>query len=128
MTKRKLLLVSAISPFPQDSGGATRIKNTIKELSKYFEIYLISFKNESVSLAKEEESLLNTWCKKTYFVNTKPNDNFAYINVGQPYWFSPWYSIDLINLTHKIIKGNKIEILQVEFSQLLYLIDYYWHQ
>ena len=37
MKKKKLLLITAIPPYPQNSGGATRIKNTIQELSKYLE-------------------------------------------------------------------------------------------
>lgn len=124
MKKRKILLISAIPPFPKNSGGATRIINTIKELSKYYELFLIYFKNEDTCLIKDEIKFINSYCKKSYSINMKSNINFSYYNVGQPYWFSPWYSTDLIFLVNKIIEESKIDVVQVECSQLLYLINY----
>lgn len=125
MKKNKLLLITAISPFPQDSGGATRIKNTIKELSKYFEIYLIFFKNENYELNSSETSDLNKWCKQTFFI---PINNHkvegSYIDLDQPYWFSDWYSPELISIIKSVLYNQKIDLIQIEFSQLLYIIDY----
>lgn len=125
MKKKKLLLITAISPFPQDSGGATRIKNTIKELSKSFDLFLISFKNENCELGNEEKNELNKWCQKTIFI---PINNHkiigSYLDLGQPYWFSDWYSPELITIIKSILKNQKIDLIQIEFSQLLYIIDY----
>lgn len=125
MKKNKLLLITAISPFPQDSGGATRIKNTIKELSNYFEIYLISFKSENYKLNSNETNDLNKWCKQTIFI---PINNHkivgSYIDLGQPYWFSDWYSPELITITKSVLLKQKIDLIQIEFTQLLYIIDY----
>jgi len=125
MKRKKLLLVTAIPPFPQDSGGATRIKNTIKELSKSFDIYLISFKIENYNLNSEEKQDLNKWCKKTIFISMN-NQKIAgsYFDLGQPYWFSDWYSPELITIVKTILNNQKFDSIQIEFSQLLYLIDY----
>ncbi|MDD4937785.1 MAG: glycosyltransferase [Candidatus Shapirobacteria bacterium] len=125
MKKRTLLLITAICPFPQDSGGATRIKNTIKELSKKFKIYLISFKNPNYQFNNQEKNQLQKWCKKSIFIPLSEQKTLgSFFNVGQPYWFSNWYSPELIAITKSILKQEKIDLIQVEFSQLLYLIDY----
>jgi len=125
MKKKNLLLVTAISPFPQDSGGATRIRNTIKELSLSFNIFLVSFKNENYKLNNEEEKELSNWCKKIIFIPIKSNKIIgSYYDLGQPYWFSDWYSPELIPIIKSILKNQKIDKIQIEFSQLLYIIDY----
>jgi hypothetical protein len=125
MKKKKLLLITAISPFPQDSGGATRIRNTIKELSKTFEIHLISFKNENYQLNIEEKNDLNKWCQQIIFISIRNNKiSGSYLDLGQPYWFSDWYSPELITIIKSILKDQKIDLIQIEFTQLLYLIDY----
>lgn len=95
--KQKLLLISAINPTPQNSGGATRISNTIKELSKYYEIDFFTFNDSSFKLQPKKFKL------------------------KIPYWFSPWYSPKLISHISKLIKKNHYDIIQIEFSQLLYL-------
>lgn len=119
MKKKKLLLVSAISPFPQDSGGATRIKNTIQELSKYFDLYLITFANSP------ENDNLKKWCKKIIYIPFIDKKTiFSFIKFGQPYWFSNWYSKNLINEIKHITSNINFDHIQIEFSQLLYLIDY----
>lgn len=125
MKKKKLLLITAISPFPQDSGGATRIRNTIKELSEFFDLYLISFKDKDYQLNANESSDLNKWCQQITFIPTnKHKIKGSYIKFGQPYWFSDWYSPELITAVRSTILNHNIDIIQIEFSQLLYIIDY----
>ena len=97
---KKILLISAISPTPQNSGGATRIHHTIKELSKYYQVDFLTFDNSNFKLQPKK------------------------ITEKIPYWFSPWYSPKLISHISKIIKKNNYDVVQIEFSQLLYLIKY----
>jgi len=125
MKKKKLLLITAISPFPQDSGGATRIKNTIQELSKSFDLYLVSFKNPDYKLTSEEKKNLDKWCQQSIFVPISNHKvSGSYVDFNQPYWFSDWYSPELITIVNDILKNQNIDIIQIEFSQLLYIIDY----
>jgi polysaccharide biosynthesis protein PslH len=125
MKKKKMLLITAICPFPQDNGGATRIRNTIKELSKNFEIYLVSFKNENYEFNVDEKNDLNKWCQQTIFVSTNNHKTFgSYLDLGQPYWFSDWYSPELIAIVKNVLVYQNIDVVQIEFTQLLYLIDY----
>lgn len=102
--KPKLLLISAISPIPQNSGGATRIHYTLQELSKYYQVDLVTFSDKN-------------------FVTKQPNffDFFIY---GIPYWFSPWYNQKLIKHIINLVKNNHYDLIQIEFGQLLYLVDY----
>ncbi|MFA5026123.1 MAG: glycosyltransferase family 4 protein [Candidatus Shapirobacteria bacterium] len=102
--KPKLLLISAISPLPQNSGGATRIHYTLQELSKYYQVELVTFSDKSFALQPKKFSLFFTH--------------------GIPYWFSPWYNQKLIKHLTNIFKKNNYDLIQVEFSQLLYLTDY----
>lgn len=102
--RSKLLLISAIPPQPQNSGGATRIQNTIKELSKQYQVDFLTFDNLKIKLQPKNFSLFFT-----KFI---------------PYWFTPWYSQKLISKTQELIKKNQYDIVQIEFSQLLYLATY----
>lgn len=97
---KKLLLISAIPPLPQNSGGATRISHTIKELSKYYEVDFVTFNDSSLKLQPKK------------------------FKIGVPYWFSPWYSKILISHIIKLTQKNHYDLIQVEFSQLLYLVKY----
>lgn len=101
---KKILLISAISPTPQNSGGATRIKNTFIELSKYYNVDFVSFDQSEIKIQPKSFSLFFT-----KFI---------------PYWFSPWYNQKLISKVKDLIKQNKYDVIQIEFSQLLYLAKY----
>lgn len=101
---KKILLISAIPATPQNSGGATRIHHTLKELSKYYQVDFVTF----------DESSFKTEPKKLDLFFTK----------GIPYWFSPWYSQPLISHLSQLIKTNHYDIIQIEFSQILYLAKY----
>lgn len=102
--KLKLLLISAISPTPQNSGGATRIKNTLIELSKHYNVDFVTFNESEIKIQSKSFSLFFT-----KFI---------------PYWFTSWYSQKLISKVKDQIKQNKYDIIQIEFSQLLYLSKY----
>ena len=66
--KEKLLIVSAISPFPKTSGGAVRIYNTIKYLSEQFELYFIFFIPQGTSLNNDDKIFLKEKTKlSTHF-------------------------------------------------------------
>lgn len=102
--KPRLLLISAINPIPQNSGGATRIHHTLQELSKYYQVNFITFGDSSFELLP-----------KNFFVSLKNKI---------PYWFSPWYNSDLISHLNNLLKKNHYDIIQIEFTQLLYLAKY----
>jgi len=101
---KKILLISAISPTPQNSGGATRIHHTLKEISKHHQVDFITF----------DESI----------IKTQPKSFSLFFTKFIPYWFSPWYNLKLISKVKDLVKQNKYDIIQIEFSQLLYLAKY----
>ena len=103
-TKSNLLLISAIPPQPQNSGGATRIQNTITELSKYYNIDFVTFDELEIKTQTKNFSLFFT-----KFI---------------PYWFTSWYSKKLISKIGDMVTQKHYNIIQIEFSQLLYLIKY----
>jgi glycosyltransferase involved in cell wall biosynthesis len=125
ITKKKLLIVSAISPFPKTSGGAVRIYNTIKYLSQEFELYFIFFVPQNFILNNEELFFLKEKTKFFTHVYQKPRkDYFSFINEFQPYWFSDWINDELKIFLPKIIKQFNINNVQIDCTQLLYLHQY----
>jgi len=122
MNKKKLLIVSAISPFPKTSGGAVRIYNTIKYLSQKFDLYFIFFIPTGVILNNSELSFLKKYTTFFTYIYQKPSKNFStFFNELQPYWFSDWLDDELKILLPKIIKKYDIKLIQIECTQLLYL-------
>lgn len=103
-TKSNLLLISAIPPQPQNSGGATRIQNTITELSKYYNVDFVTFDESEIK--------------------TQPKNFSLFFTKFIPYWFTPWYSPKLISKIGDMTIQKHYDIIQVEFSQLLYLTKY----
>ena len=99
--KSKLLLLSAIPPLPQNSGGATRIGHTLKELSRYYQVDFVTFDQSEIKVGSKNPLLFFS-----HFI---------------PFWFSPWYSKELIDKVKKLVRENRYDYVQVEFSQLLYL-------
>ena len=125
INKEKLLIVSAISPFPKTSGGAVRIYNTIKYLSEQFELYLIFFIPQGSSLNEEEVSFLKEKTKFFTFFYQKPKKNYlSFINEFQPYWFSDWLNDELKIFLPKLINQYDIKNVQIDCTQLLYLYQY----
>jgi glycosyltransferase involved in cell wall biosynthesis len=120
--KEKLLIVSAISPFPKTSGGAVRIYNTIKYLSVQFELYFIFFIPQGTSLNSEDLLFLKDKTKFFSYFYQKPQKNyFSFINEFQPYWFSDWVDDELKIFLPKIINQFNIKNVQIDCTQLLRL-------
>lgn len=118
MSSKKLLLIEPFTALPQNSGGRTRIFYTIAELKKYFDLTVWSFFTN-----QQEFFLQENWLKKLnlpyqHFL-TQKKQFFSFLFTGQPYWFSDWWSKELILALNK--QTAKFETIQVEFSQLLYL-------
>jgi len=121
-SKEKLLLITAIAPIPKDSGGAVRMYNTIKCLSDKYDIYLIYFTKDNIN-NKDDENFYNKYTKHSYPILINPEkDKKSFIVNFQPYWFSDWYNEEVKILISNLIKKEKINKVQIEFTQLLYLI------
>lgn len=123
--KNKLLLISAVCPFPMESGGAVRAYHTLKELSKYFEIYYIYFVPSQTTLAKKDRMLIDSFAYKSYECQMyyKKTHSFFIDNLI-PYWFSDWYLPELSLLISRIIHTHTISKVHIDFSQIFYLIRY----
>jgi len=121
MTKPKLLLISGISPFPQTSGGATRIKQTLLHLSKKYEIYFFYFTEKNFIIKKDDRNFL---IKNTvYFEPIECGDKSiaSSLRTGIPYHFFNYFNNDLIVKLIEIQKKINFDEIRVESTQLLYL-------
>ncbi|MFA5828061.1 MAG: glycosyltransferase [Candidatus Shapirobacteria bacterium] len=124
-SKKNILIISAISPFPADSGGATRIYNTIKHLSGHYNLYFLLHKNPKYRLKTDELDFLLKNTIEYYVFDLKEEKTNCFFGCKTiPYWFSNWFDSELILGINKIISTHAFDFIQVETTQLGYLIDY----
>lgn len=95
MNKPKLLLISGIPLSPQNSGGATRLKHTLKYLSQKYEITL-------KEIATVKKSL---WTS---------------LVTGIPYHMTSFYNAEI----KEILTSSTYNDIRIEGTQLLYLAKY----
>lgn len=118
---KKILLIEPFTALPQTSGGKTRILHTIKELHKYFDVTVWSFIFNPEEKKTQQQWLVQLNVAAKYFRAAQKRMGSFFL-WKQPYWFSDWYSLELIAAIGK--EAKNFEIIQVEFTQLLYLVDY----
>ncbi len=122
MNKKNLLIVSAIAPLPLTSGGATRIYHEIKELSKYFNVYLITYVDND--LTKVEKKEFKKYVKESWIIHKKSKNWLSFLVHFIPYWFSDYNIKEVDHILFNVLKQYRIDIVQIEFSQLLHFISY----
>ena len=115
--KPKLLLISAVPPWPQTSGGATRIHYTLKYLSRKYELYFLTFGEPPCD--KPAQEFLAKTCRWWTFLPLTKRSFLTKV----PRFFSCWYSQNLIKLIRTLVKRHHIKRVRVEFTPLLYLND-----
>lgn len=114
----KLLLISAIAPFPQSSGGATRIYYTLKYLSKKYQIYFLAF--GAASDAKNQQDFLRQHCVLIKFFPLSKRHLFS----SKPYYFSSWRSQSLVEELKSLLHQFQFDQIRIEFDQIAELVQY----
>ena len=115
---KKMLLISAIAPFPQTSGGATRIYETIKHLSAKYELTVLLFGDQIND--QEEKAFLDKTCETWQVFPLRER----FFSTHLPYYFSCWENINLILELHKLLATKTFAQVRVEFTQIAYLVEY----
>lgn len=121
MTKQSALLVAPFNAVPIKSGGGARIFQTIKNLSKKYNLEVWLFRNQNSQLDEEKAWLTKLGVKFKYF-NLGENSFITSILHAQPYWFTPWWNQRLISELSSSI--DSFDLVQVDGTQLLYLGKY----
>ncbi len=119
--KKSLLLIEPFTALPTKSGGRTRIYNTIIQLEQYFDLTVWSFISNNQERKLESEWLTKFKIKFQHY-SIESKSFFSFLLTGIPYWFSDWYNQNLIKSVTE--NSDQFSNIQVEFSQLLYLVDY----
>lgn len=121
--KQKLLLITGVSPTPKESGGATRVYNTIKNLSHHFDLYLIIFKPENYQLENKDRHYINNHCQwSTHFDIKDYRSQKSFVTDFQPFWFSPWHNDEIQITINNLIKKHNFKYVHIEQTQLSYLV------
>lgn len=116
---KNILYIIPFCPQPTNSGGKIRILNTIKELSKNNRITILSFYEKETEKNESSKFFSSLNIKHTFFKNNQTKSNLSLL----PYWFSNWYSTNIIKYLTQL-NFSEFDCVLVETSQLLYLIDY----
>lgn len=120
--RRNLLIISAISPLPNDSGGATRIYNELRELSKYFNIYFIFFVENISLFSKRYKDEIKKYTKRYWLIEKKEKSELDFFKNFVPYWFSDWNVKEIDHILANVINQYNVDFVQVEFPPLLHLV------
>lgn len=120
--KTKILVIEPYCPTPSDSGGKTRINHTLRFLSQYFSIELLTFYHNHTEIAVNKTFFEKLNIHPTFFPACK-RELLSFVTKGVPYWFGSWYSTKLVDRLKKVNFSEYSSVL-IEQTQLLYLIDY----
>lgn len=116
--KPKLLYIAGINPVPSQGGGELRVYKTIISLSKFYSLTVLL-----VAPTRDLPKKIIASCEKIVFFSTTQNKSFRPSIFGQPYWFSEWFSHEILLQVAQLQKINHFEAIQIDGSQLLYLFD-----
>lgn len=120
--KPPLLLVSGLSPWPTTSGGAVRIFETLKHLSRTFSIHFVCAREPNEATAEIQKQCMPYCASFTTFQKQTNKSFFTYLAKGVPYWFSEWHNPELALIARNLISQHAIKLVQIETTQLLYLV------
>jgi glycosyltransferase involved in cell wall biosynthesis len=120
-SKTALLLLEPFTAHPCNSGGRTRIYQTIDQLRHYFQLSVWQFVADQEEAASESYWLKDIGLPFQHFA-IRSKRFFSFLRSGLPYWFSDWWNPKLIATLSK--QATQFPLIQVEFSQLLYLVKY----
>lgn len=119
MTKKPLLLIEPFAFIPTNSGGKNRILHTVGELSKKHSLEIVTFFQDELEKNKTVEYLKNLRIPY-FFFKTRSKSNLSFIMRGIPYWFSDWYSPEILRF---LKTKNYKNAVSIEFTQLLFLVN-----
>ena len=120
MQKKTLLLILGISPFPQDSGGAIRSKNTIIQFSKNFNIYSVIFVDPSYTFAEKEINFLTNLTTSFSFLKIREKSLLVSFLKAIPYHLTCYWNSKLKTIIQSLEKEVKFDEVWIESTQLLY--------
>jgi len=110
--------MTAIPPFPANSGGATRIYHTIEYLGQHYDLYLLSF-GEKINQKAEIDFLNQNCCEWRVF----PLGEKKILN-PLPYHFSNYENLAFYQTLQEWLNKENFDLFRVEFTQLARLVKY----
>lgn len=134
--KKRLLIVTSFLPFPLSHGGAVSQYFFIDRLKKEFDLFFLVIANskekieqikrfeqiENIKVFYLEPNKLSLFDKFKNFINYRLSKLFRLQKIDEKKMFDK--NKYLIKSLKKIIKQCEIDIIQIEFFHLLYLIKY----
>ena len=121
MARDRLLIISAVAPLPVVSGGASRVWHQLEALSQQFELDLIYFHPAEQDQTDNLDKLKSV-CQQVKALPLLPYRLEPVFARGIPYWFTACYQAELYLAVADWLRRRRYLAVQVEFSQLLFLL------
>jgi glycosyltransferase involved in cell wall biosynthesis len=122
--KASLLLIIPFAPYPSRSGGQSRLQATIPLLAKHYQIHLVELRPLDFVETPELRAFYQQYCQTVSIVERFTKQHFSYFFTGIPYWFSDYWNPELAWLLPQMLADYRIDLVQIEFSQLLYVRNF----
>lgn len=111
----KVLHIMPRFPYPPDDGGKIVLYNTIKYLSKFTEIHLLTFSNFEIRDFGDIEDYA-----KIYIINKNTKNSFSnilkYVLINKPIFVYKYYNRNILSFAKKLHKKNNFEFILCEHS------------
>lgn len=111
----KILVVSAVLPYPLYSGGQVRMYNLLKRLSKKHEITLVSFIRDETERRYSKEL---SFCHNIFFINRGRAWRFGYIARAMctrlPFLLSTYTNGGMHRLLSRLLEKNTYDLIHLE--------------
>ncbi len=118
----KLLHIMPYTPVPPTFGGALRVYNLLRQMTKNHEVTLITFGDSSTH--SEIRSQFNSNLKNIHLLNRpfskilKRYNQFVSLFNNKSFSFRGIYHQEMQNLIDKIVTSNNFDIVQIEFPHM----------
>ena len=122
-TRKKVLLIYPAFPYPPIDGGKARIFNTIKQLSKLYDIDLLCYIQPD---QKKFIPVIEKVCRQVDTIDYPPN--YGYLGRKKealfPGYYRYYYSDAMRDRVLKILAERDMDIVHLETDKTLFLINF----
>lgn len=122
-TRKQILLINPVFPYPPIDGGKTRVYNTIREISRRSDIHLLCY------IDPDQKKYLPEMRKVCRSVNTFDwPPPLSYLGRWEealfPMYYRSYYSDEMRNRLWEILESRDIDLVQCEFDKTMYFVNF----
>lgn len=122
-TRKQILLLNPVFPFPPIDGGKTRLYNTIREISRRHDIHLLCYIEPSQKKYLPEMEKI---CRKIDAIDWPASPGYLgrLTEALFPLYYRSYYSDQMRNRLWKILDKRDIDLIQCEFDKTMFYVNF----